>query len=92
MKYSKKSVEFFLEFFIRYFSIDFNITMKEIKKVQNAILEDAEVVMEEKVAKVEKNIEKRQDQIDKMWYHQINPGTLKLELKYRLNISIFTLV
>ena len=40
--------------------------MKEIKKVQNAILEDAEVVMEEKVVKVEKNIEKRPDQIDKM--------------------------
>ena len=58
---------------------NFGITMTEIKKVQSAInelkasLEHTETVLEVKVAKAEKKVEKLQGQINELWDYQVDP-------------------
>ena len=58
---------------------NFGITMTEIKKVQRAInelkasLEHTETVLEVKVAKAEKKVEKLQEQINELWDYQVDP-------------------
>ena len=58
---------------------NFGITMTEIKKVQSAInelkasLEHTETVLEVKVAKAEKKVEKLQEQINELWNYQVDP-------------------
>ena len=58
---------------------NFGITMTEIKKVQSAINElkaspeHTETVLEVKVAKAEKKVEKLQEQINELWDYQVDP-------------------
>ena len=58
---------------------NFGITMTEIKKVQSAVnelkasLEHTETVLEVKVAKAEKKVEKLQEQINELWDYQVDP-------------------
>ena len=62
---------------------NFDITMTEIKKVQNDInelnasLEHTETVLEENVAKAEKKVEKLQVQINELWDCQVDPERLE---------------
>ena len=62
---------------------NFDITMTEIKKVQSDINElkaspeHTETVLEEKVAKAEKKVEKLQEQINELWDYQIDPERLE---------------
>ena len=63
---------------------NFGITMTEIKKVQSDINElkaslvHTETVLEEKVAKAEKKVEKLQEQINELWDYQVDPERLRL--------------
>ena len=64
-------------------SVNFDITMAKIKKVQSDInelkasLEHIETVLEEKVAKAEKKVEKLQEQINELWDYQVDPERLE---------------
>ena len=64
-------------------SRNFDVTMTEIKKVQSDInelkasLKHAETVLEGKVAKAEKKVEKLQEQTNKLWDYQADPERLK---------------
>ena len=57
--------------------------MREIKKVQSDInelkasLEQTETVLEEKVAKAKKKVEKPQEQINELWDYQVDPERLE---------------
>ena len=59
--------------------------MTEIKKVQSDINElkaspeHTETVLEEKVAKAEKKVEKLQDQINELWDYQVDPESWNLQ-------------
>ena len=61
---------------------NFDITMTEIKKVQNDInelkasLEHTGTVLQEEVAKVEKKVEKLQEQNNELWDYQVDPERL----------------
>ena len=62
---------------------NFDITMTEIKKIQSDInelkasLKHTETVLEEKLAKAEKKVEKLQEQINELWYYQVDPERLE---------------
>ena len=64
-------------------SVNFDITMAKIKKVQSDInelkasLEHIETVLEEKVAKAKKKVEKLQEQINELWDYQVDPERLE---------------
>ena len=66
------------------FSGNFDIIITKIKKVQSDInelkasLEHAEAVLEEKIAKAEKTVEKPQQQINELWDYQVDPKRLEL--------------
>ena len=58
--------------------------MAKIKKVQSdkndlkASLEHTETVLEQKIAKPEKKVEKLQEQINELWDYQVDPERLEL--------------
>ena len=64
-------------------SENFDITMTEIKKVQSDIyelkasLEHTETVLNVKVAKAEKKVEKLQEQINELLDYQVDPERLE---------------
>ena len=75
---------------------NFDITMTEIKKIQSDInelkasLKHTETVLEEKLAKAEKKVEKLQENINELWDYQVDPERLefterKLEDQSRRN-------
>ena len=62
---------------------NFDITMTEIKKIQSDInelkasLKHTETVLEEKLAKAEKKVEKLQEHINELWDYQVDPERLE---------------
>ena len=55
--------------------------IKEVQSDKNdlkASLEHTETVLEEKVAKAEKKVEKLQEQINELWDYQVDPERLEL--------------
>ena len=73
---------------------NFDITMTEIKKVQNDInelnasLEHTETVLEENVAKAEKKVEKLQVQINELWDCQVDPERLEFTQRKKVGNSL----
>ena len=61
-------------------SRNFDITVTEINELK-ASLEHTETVLEEKVAKAEKKVEKLQEQINELWDYQIDPERLEFTEK-----------
>ena len=55
---------------------NFDITVTEINELK-ASLEHTETVLEEKVAKAEKKVEKLQEQINELWDYQVDPERLE---------------
>ena len=68
---------------LNFISGNSDIIMTEIKKVQSDINElkaslgHAKKVLKKKVAKAEKKVEKLQEQINELWYYQVDPERLE---------------